>query len=170
MKNRSIYDVLTDFVEYKRTKNEEIIKNLSDELWYDWFCKDKSLVGKAKLLLNRLNTLVKANNNKLFDPRKCYVFFKNNCPVCGSLYDDFRICSMEKEEVIYTIVPSLGYDGDDYHKAEIFRVEDMNSKVLNSWKDITEYFKNTTKELENAEIEENLKNKEAEKVEEAKEA
>jgi hypothetical protein len=43
------------------------------------------------------------------DIDKTYVFFKNNCPGYGSLYDDFRICDIESGDVIYTVAPSLGY-------------------------------------------------------------
>ena len=35
-----------------------------------------------------------------------YVFFKNNCPLVGSTYDDFRICNIEEGNVQYTVTPN----------------------------------------------------------------
>lgn len=54
--------------------------------WYDWFCKDKSLVGKTVVYYKILNNLKIDNDVK----SKYYVLFKNNCPCVGKLYDDIR--------------------------------------------------------------------------------
>lgn len=75
-------------------------------LWYDWFCKDTSLENKGLKLLKKLRMIA---NSKKFDATKCYVFFKNNCPMVGSLYDDFRICDMETGDVLFCVVPSSGF-------------------------------------------------------------
>lgn len=74
--------------------------------FYDWFCKDKSLQRKAHSLMAKVKRFIKIVN---VDLDKTYVFFKNNCPMYGSLYDDFRICNVETGDVIYTVAPSLGY-------------------------------------------------------------
>ncbi len=74
--------------------------------FYDWFCKDTSLERKAKGLMAKVRKFIKKMN---IDIDKTYVFFKNNCPCYGSLYDDFRICDAESGDVIYTVAPSLGY-------------------------------------------------------------
>lgn len=69
--------------------------------WYDWFCKDTSLAGKT----NKMGNIIKKINNEYL-LNKCYVFFKNNCPVVGPLYDDFRFCKIENDgdsRVLYTI-------------------------------------------------------------------
>ncbi len=75
--------------------------------FFDWFCKDESLRNKAKILFSRLKSILRTKTTK-FDPTKCYVFFKNNCPGVGKLYDDLRICDMETGDVLYTVVPNNG--------------------------------------------------------------
>jgi len=70
--------------------------------FYDWFCKDSSLPNKALQLVRRLKTFLKHVD---IDLENTYVFFKNNCPLDGSLYDDFRICDIETGNVIYTVTP-----------------------------------------------------------------
>ena len=51
---------------------------------------------------------VKAKN---IDATKNYTFFKNNCPMQGPLYDDFRICDIETGDVVYTVSPKSGHTG-----------------------------------------------------------
>lgn len=90
---------------------EDIERNDSCFLFYDWFCKDSSLKSKCSKLLSNVRSIVKKmmknGNFSKFDPSKCYVFFKNNCPCYGDgqLYDDIRICDIESGEVIYNICP-----------------------------------------------------------------
>jgi hypothetical protein len=72
--------------------------------FYDWFCKDSSLEKKAIKLFKNVKTFLK--HHPEIDIDKHYVFFKNNCPMVGSLYDDFRICDIEKGNVGYTVVPT----------------------------------------------------------------
>jgi len=80
--------------------------------FYDWFCKDSSLERKSKSLFAKVKKFLKANPQ--IDTEKVYVFFKNNCPGSGNLYDDFRICN--DDSVIYTVIPKCGHSG----KAEIW--------------------------------------------------
>lgn len=75
--------------------------------WYDWFCKDSSLARKTSALGKKLKQI---SSSKKFDLDKTYVFFKNNCPLNGKLYDDFRICDIESGDVLYTIVPKSGHN------------------------------------------------------------
>ncbi len=74
--------------------------------FYDWFCRDHSLERKAKTLVSKVKKFIKAMN---IDVDDTYVFFKNNCPFNGSLYDDFRICNVATGDVIYTVVPRSGH-------------------------------------------------------------
>lgn len=68
--------------------------------WYDWFCRDSSLRNKTYKMGNIIKD-IKAGGK--VDLENNYVFFKNNCPFTGPLYDDFRICDMKTGEVIFTI-------------------------------------------------------------------
>jgi hypothetical protein len=81
--------------------------------FYDWFCSDKALKAKSEKLFKMVKRWVKYRNT---DTEKVYVFFKNNCPMSGPLYDDFRICDVETGDVIWTVTPKCGHSG----KAEVW--------------------------------------------------
>lgn len=68
--------------------------------WYDWFCKDSSLKAKTY----KLGGVVKQiKDGGKVDLANTYVFFKNNCPLNGPLYDDFRICDILTGNVQFTV-------------------------------------------------------------------
>ena len=108
------------------------------DLWYDWFCKDTSLINKGISLIKKLKTISKSNK---FDNEKTYVFFKNNCPCMGNLYDDFRICDIETRDVIYTIIPKSGFK-KDYGAAQVWGKEnDFKEPIISgTWKEIKNWF------------------------------
>lgn len=68
--------------------------------WYDWFCKDTSLANKTKKLGNIIK---KVKDGGKVNLDKWYVWFKNNCPMCYPLYDDFRFSDIESRDVMFTI-------------------------------------------------------------------
>lgn len=107
--------------------------------FYDWFCKDSSLKNKAVILFKKLN---KISKSKKIDLENTYCFFKNNCPVVGGLYDDFRICDLKSGNVIYTITPSSKIRG--ISQSEIWGKEnDFKGPLLvGSWKQVLEFFLN----------------------------
>jgi hypothetical protein len=72
--------------------------------FYDWFCKDSSLERKANILFPKVKRFLKEYPE--IDILSTYVFFKNNCPMLGPTYDDFRICDIESGNVLYTVTPS----------------------------------------------------------------
>jgi hypothetical protein len=75
-------------------------KTQCDAGWYDWFCKDSSLRNKTKKLGNIVK---KVKDGGRINLDTMYVWFKNNCPFVGPLYDDFRFADIETGNVIYTI-------------------------------------------------------------------
>ena len=93
--------------EFDKSKVNNIQK--IHNFWYDWFCKDSSLANKGYTLLQKLNQIA---DSKKIDADKTYVWFKNNCPCDGSLYDDFRISDIESGDVIYCVIPKSGYASD----------------------------------------------------------
>jgi len=106
--------------------------------FYDWFCRDYSLRGKAKKLYSVARSIGKVT--KRFDIDRTYVFFKNNCPCCGGLYDDLRICDIESGNVIYNVKPPRsGEDGEVYGEENGF--EEPLAK--GSMKDIRMFFAST---------------------------
>ena len=110
--------------------------------WYDWFCSDSALCNKTKRLAGKLKKLI---GSPRFDVDKTYVFFKNNCPMMGKLYDDFRICLMDDagdSRPLYTITPAVGHD-KDFGKAEVWGRENGFEKpiVSGSWEEVENFFK-----------------------------
>lgn len=109
-----------------------------DAGWFDWFCKDTSLVNKTKKLYKKLKQIA---DSKKFDKNKTYVFFKNNCPMSGSLYDSFSICDIKTGEVLYWVTPSCGHNGISKRKAEVAsRESEFETCVSGTWKDVKDFF------------------------------
>ena len=103
--------------------------------WYDWFCRDESLCGKTKRLAPKVKQLAKSSK---VDVDNWYVWFKNNCPVFGSLYDDIRFADIKTGDVIYTIafVKKYGQTVELWGKENDFK----HPLVIGDWEDIKEYF------------------------------
>lgn len=68
--------------------------------WYDWFCKTTSLRNKT-YKMGRIIKQVKDGGKVDLD--NWYVWFKNNCPMSGGLYDDFRFADMATGDIRFTI-------------------------------------------------------------------
>lgn len=79
--------------------------------WFDWFCKDTSLPNKTK----RMGSIVKQiKPGGKVDLEKSYVWFKNNCPMSGPLYDDFRIADLQTGHNLMVIQVDSVYNEKKY--------------------------------------------------------
>jgi hypothetical protein len=106
--------------------------------FYDWFCNDSSLKAKANKLFNATAKFVKKFE---IDLNTHYVFFKNNCPMNGPLYDSFSIVNIESSDVVYWVTPKSGHTG----MAEICGKANDFKEPLYSGNTISEIYKNIGK-------------------------
>jgi hypothetical protein len=121
-----------------KANSEEYIDNGSYFFW-DWFCSEKALKIKSKLLMTKA---AKVMSKLGLDPETHRVAFKNNCPMNGKLYDSFSIESLEEDKVVIWCAPSSGHKSD-YGQAQLvdFRTEIRDEEGItiraNSWKELT---------------------------------
>ena len=80
--------------------NKADVKTQIKAGWYDWFCRDSSLVKKTERFGKILTSLREGGKVNFSN---WYVWFKNNCPLNGPLYDDFRFADLQTGEVQMTI-------------------------------------------------------------------
>jgi hypothetical protein len=73
------------------------------DIWYDWFCTDKQLPKRAKRLAQILAYFVAREKMDDAYLANKYVFFKNNAPCVGKLYDQLSICEKGTGKVLYCI-------------------------------------------------------------------
>jgi len=109
-----------------------------DAGWYDWFCCDTSLAGRLKKMAPKVQQIAKS---KKIDTEKTYVWFKNNCPFDGKLYDDFRIADIETGDTIYCVTPEEGFTRS-FGKSSVWGRENNFSGPLaiGSWECVLNFF------------------------------
>jgi hypothetical protein len=115
--------------------HDETVSVQCDAGWYDWFCRDTSLARKTDILGKKAVQL--AASDKI-NVETMYVWFKNNCPMGGPLYDDLRFADLETGDVVYTVIPKCSHSG----KAEVWGHEnDFDGPLVKgTWRDVKEFF------------------------------
>lgn len=138
----NIYDKLTlrqwieNFVNGDYRHND--VKTQCAAGWFDWFCKDGSLGNKTYALAPKVCKVAKSPK---IDVDKVYLLFKNNCPMYGTLYDDFRICDLETGDVIFTVVPKCGHTSKKGVTEIWGRENDFDAPLYEGdWKGALEWF------------------------------
>lgn len=104
MKDRiSIKEWIDKFLSGEFDKKDSFSEDIKTQIqagWYDWFCKDSSLAAKTKKMGNIIRQIKSGGKVNLDN---WYVWFKNNCPLNGPLYDDFRFAKLDTGDVQMTI-------------------------------------------------------------------
>lgn len=104
MKDRiSIKEWIDKFLSGEFDKKDSFSDDIKTQIqagWYDWFCKDSSLAAKTKKMGNIVRQIKSGGKVNLDN---WYVWFKNNCPLNGPLYDDFRFAKLDTGDVQMTI-------------------------------------------------------------------
>lgn len=106
--------------------------------WYDWFCSERSLAKKTQNLAVKL---IEIKDSTRWDNNQCYVWFKNNCPVQGELYDTIGISSINSRKLLYSIVPCSGFTKDK-KQAQVWGLANNFAEPLiaGTWKDVIRWF------------------------------
>lgn len=108
--------------------------------WYDWWCRNSELPRKTQMLGRKVTSI---KDSKRFDKTKVYVFFKNNCPVVGPLYDQFSICDLATGDVLFCIQHlERGSHGCERAHWEVYdATAGFSDPVVNgTWNDVKRYF------------------------------
>ena len=104
--------------------------------WYDWFCKDTSLASKTRKMGNIIKQIKLGGK---VDLETSYVWFKNNCPLNGPLYDDFRIADIETNNTLILVQIDCVWNDTKYTVYE--RLDGFDKPVLktNSSRDLVKW-------------------------------
>jgi hypothetical protein len=136
MKDKSVREFILNYEKGKYDSHS--VKVMIEAGWFDWFCSDRSLKKRLDALFPKVTQL--AHTAKI-NMDTMYVFFKNNCPVYGTVYDDFRFCDRSTGDVIYTVVPASGHTVCK-GRAELWGKENnfKGALVEGTWNDIKKFF------------------------------
>lgn len=108
-------------------------------VWFDWWCRDSSLRPKTENLGKKVYSILQS---KKFDPDQTYVFFKNNCPAVGPLYDQFSICDIKSGDVLYCVQHlERGSHGCDKAHWEVYEAPVFDTPAITgTWDECKKWF------------------------------
>jgi len=95
------------------------------------------------------NKALQLFGSKKINADKHYIWFKNNCPCEGPLYDDFRIADIESGDVQFCICNiKKGCYGKDFSGWEVWDYSVPNEGsfitrepvIQGTWRDVKKYF------------------------------
>ena len=126
----------------------ELIEKTPCSLFYDWFCNKHTLPRRAKAMIPKIKFLV---DQGIINGETTYVWFKNNCPVSGSTYDDMRFSSLISDDVyVGGVAPRLGYDRCE-NRAMMWYFEGKEREIVQcefkNWRELKRAIKNNTDQL-----------------------
>lgn len=119
--------------------NLEPMQQLTTDSWYDWFCKDSSLLNKTITLGKKVKIIAATG---AVDLNRTYVWFKNNCPMDGTLYDDIRFSDITTGNNQLVVVPRSGHNSK-HGMGEVWGAHnDFNDEMYTGfWGDIKKWLK-----------------------------
>ena len=79
--------------------NGSNVRDQIDAGWYDWFAADRYLPSKTRKMGDIISRIRPGGK---VDLENNYAWFKNNMPLQGNLYDDFRFADRETGDVQMT--------------------------------------------------------------------
>lgn len=104
--------------------------------FYDWFCLDSSLRKKSEGLMKKAKKFATKMN---IDLDTHYLWFKNNCPYSGNLYDDFRFADCKTGDTMWTVTPSSGFHGDGFKQCEVWGRQNNFKEAISIQKNWREF-------------------------------
>jgi hypothetical protein len=105
--------------------------------WFDWFCKDTSLANKTKRMGNIIKQIKVGGK---VDLETSYVWFKNNCPLNGPLFDDFRIADIETNNNLFVVQIDCLWNDSKYTVYERLDGFEKPAFKTNSSRELVKWF------------------------------